>query len=100
MLDSTSFTLTLHSRASRHIALRAAELIHFVGSEIDDEADRLVAGVIASLAGTNTIEGIVHATGLEDRVVRSVIRMVGRRICFQVDEGRLRYPTLVRGNAA
>lgn len=77
-----------------------AELIHFVGSEIDDEADRLVADVIASLAGTTTIENIVNATGLEGRAFRAVIRMVGRRICFQVDEGRLRYPTLVRRNAA
>jgi hypothetical protein len=72
-----------------------AELIHFVLSECDDEADQIVADLIGSLTGTTTIEAVVNASGLEGRAFRSVIRMVGRGICRQVSQGRLRYPTLI-----
>lgn len=72
-----------------------AELIHFVGSEVDEEADQVVSKVISSLRGIATIESVVDATGLEGRAFRSVIRLIGRGVCRQIGEGRLRYPSVI-----
>lgn len=77
-----------------------AELIHFVSSEIDEEADQAVGKIISSLSGTTTIESLVDATGLEGRAFRSVIRLIGRGVCRQVGQGRLRYPSVIGKVAA
>ena len=72
-----------------------AELMHFMGSEVDDEADAIVGSLIQKLTGTTTIESVVNASGLEGRAFRSIVRLIARRVCRQVTPGHLRYPTQI-----
>lgn len=71
---------------SRERALEA-ELYHFIGREVDEEADVTVLALISTLVGTTTIGTIVRATGLKPaRAWRSIVRLAGRRV-IRVDAG-------------